>query len=112
MFVFGVVIVYFFLPQTNFVLQMEDKITQKFSVVVCRVSEPACFGAAPAPVIFYPEPALAPGKRKNNVGIFKTDYELSKIRSNTCTSTYRSYFMFTLEKTSNEVKFHVICLNY
>ena len=32
----------------------------------CRVSEPACFGAAPAPGIFYPEPALAPGKRENN----------------------------------------------
>ena len=38
---------------------------------------------------------------------FKTDYELSKIRSNTCTSTCRSYFMFTLEKTSNDIKFHV-----
>ena len=37
----------------------------------------------------------------------KTDYELSKIRSNTCTgtgtSTCRSYFMFTLEKKSNDV---------
>ena len=43
---------------------------------------------------------------------FKTDYELSKIRSNTCTSTCRSYFMFTLEKTSNDVKFHVIFVNY
>ena len=42
----------------------------------------------------------------------KTDYELSKIRSNTCTSTCRSYFMFTLEKTSNDVKFHVIFVNY
>ena len=52
----------------------------------------ACFGAdpAPAPGIFYPEPAPAPGKREHNFGIFKTDYELSKIRSNTCTSTYRS----------------------
>ena len=30
------------------------------------VSEPACFGAAPA--IFYPEPA--PGNREHNVGIF------------------------------------------
>ena len=39
-----------------------------------RVSEPACFGAAPAP-----------GERENNVGIFLTDYELSKIRSKTCT---------------------------
>ena len=26
----------------------------------CRVSEPACFGAAPAPRIFFPEPAPAP----------------------------------------------------
>ena len=33
-----------------------------------RVSEPACFEAAPAP-----------GEREHNVGIFKTDYELSKI---------------------------------
>ena len=64
-----------------------------------RVSEPACFGAAPALGIFYPEPALASGKREQNVGIFKTDYKLSKTRSNTCstvhsTSTYRSLFMF------------------
>ena len=36
----------------------------------CRVSEPACFEAAPAPEIFYPEPAPAPGKREHNVGIF------------------------------------------
>ena len=43
-----------------------------------RVSEPACFGAAPAAGIFYPEPALAsapaPGERENtgyrNFGIF------------------------------------------
>ena len=28
-----------------------------------RVSEPACFGTAPATVIFNPEPAPAPGKR-------------------------------------------------
>ena len=41
-----------------------------------RVTEPACFGAAPAPGIFYPEPAPtpvpapAPGKREQNVGIF------------------------------------------
>ena len=28
-----------------------------------RVSEPACFGAAPAPGFFYLEPAPAPGKR-------------------------------------------------
>ena len=42
----------------------------------------------------------------------KTDYELSKIRYNTCTSTCMSYFMFTLEKTSNDVKFHVLFVNY
>ena len=29
-----------------------------------RVSEPACFGAAPG--IFYPEPAPAPGKKEHN----------------------------------------------
>ena len=28
-----------------------------------RVSEPACFGAAPALGFFYPEPAPAPGKK-------------------------------------------------
>ena len=34
-----------------------------------RVSEPACFGAAPAP---------APGKREHDFGIFlKTDYKVS-----------------------------------
>ena len=53
--------------------------TNIFGYVQGRVSEPACFGAAPAP-----------GERENNVGIFLTDYELSKIRSNTCTSTYSS----------------------
>ena len=45
----------------------------------CRVSEPACFGAALASGNFYPEPA--PGEREHNVGIFLTDYKLSKIRS-------------------------------
>ena len=30
----------------------------------------------------------------------------------TGTSTCRSYFMFTLEKTSNDVKFHSIFVNY
>ena len=39
--------------------------------VFFRVSKPACFGAAPAPGIFYLEPAPAPGKREQNVGIFK-----------------------------------------
>ena len=49
---------------------------------------------------FYPEPAPtpAPGKREHILEFFKTDYELFKIRSNTCTSTCRPYFMFTLEK--------------
>ena len=68
--------------------------------IVGRVSEPACFGAAPG--ILYPEPAPVPDKREHNFGFLKTDNVLSKIRSNTCSSTYRSYFMFTLEKTSNE----------
>ena len=36
-------------------------------VVAGRVSKPACFGAAPAPRIFYPEPA--PDKREHNFGI-------------------------------------------
>ena len=43
---------------------------------------------------------------------FKTDYIVSLIRSNTCPSTCRPYFMFTLEKTSNDVKFHAIFVNY
>ena len=40
--------------------------------VFFRVSKPACFGAAPAPGIFYPEPAPAPapGKREHDFGIF------------------------------------------
>ena len=40
-----------------------------------RVSEPACFGTAPAPGIFNPEPAPAqapaPGKREQKFGFFK-----------------------------------------
>ena len=83
-------------------------------ILLHRVSELSCFRAVPVPGIFYPEPAPAPDKREHNVGIFLTVYELSKIRSNKCTSTVhsnRSYFMFTLKKTSNEVKFHVICVN-
>ena len=56
-----------------------------FEVVSIRVSEPACFGTAPAPGIFNPEPAPAPSKREQKFGFFKTDYELSKIRFNTCT---------------------------
>ena len=39
------------------------------SSVQCRVSEPASFGAAPAPGIFYPAPA--PGKREHDFGIFE-----------------------------------------
>ena len=35
-----------------------------------RVSEPACFGMAQAPAIFYPEPAPAPGKREHNFEFF------------------------------------------
>ena len=78
------------------------------------MSEPACFGAAPAPGIFYSEPALAPapGNREQIFEFLKTDYELSNTRTNTCPSTSRSFFMFTLEKISNNVKFHVIFVNY
>ena len=36
-----------------------------------RVSEPACYGAAPAPGISYPQPAPAPGKREHNFEIFE-----------------------------------------
>ena len=80
------------------------------------------FGTAPAPEIFYPEPAPAPDKENIILEFFKTDKELSKIpvHSNAYTIhmyryqyiTYGSYFMFTLEKTSNEVKFRIICVNY
>ena len=40
--------------------------------VVTRVSEPACFGTAPAPGIFNPESAAAPapGKREQKFGFF------------------------------------------
>ena len=78
----------------------------------CRVLEPACFGAAPAPGIFIRLRLRLQVKKNIILEFYKTDYELSKIRSNTCTSTCRSYFMFTLEKTSNDVKFHVIFVNY
>ena len=40
------------------------------TVLVGRVSEPACLGAAPAPGIFYLEPRLAPDNREHNFGIF------------------------------------------
>ena len=43
---------------------------------------------------------------------YETDYEFSKIRSDTCTSTCRSYFMFTLEKTSNNVNFREFLNKY
>ena len=79
------------------------------------VSEPACFGAAPAPGIFFIWSRLRLLVKENIIlDFFKTDYELSKIRSNTCTSTCRLYFMFALEKKSksNDVKFHVIFVNY
>ena len=36
-----------------------------------RVSEPACFGTASAPEIFYPEPAPAPGEREQCWNFFK-----------------------------------------
>ena len=39
-------------------------ILEKMLGLINRVSEPACFGATPAPGIFYPEPA--PGKREHN----------------------------------------------
>ena len=58
------------------------------------------------------QPAPAPGKREHDLEFLITAYELSKINSNTCTSTCRSYYMFTFEKTSNDVKFHVIFVNY
>ena len=41
-----------------------------YNSFLSRVSEPACFGAAPAQGNFYPEPATAPGKREHNFGIF------------------------------------------
>ena len=50
-------------------------------------------------------------KEKIILEFFKTYNELSKIHSNTFTRTCRSYFMFTVEKTSKYVKFHVIFVN-
>ena len=49
-------------------------------------------------------------KENKSLDFFKTDYKLSKIRFNTCTSTFMSFFMFTLENTLND-KFHVIFVN-
>ena len=43
----------------------------KSDPLISRVSEPACFGAAPAPGIFYPEPAPTPGKKEHDFGIFE-----------------------------------------
>ena len=69
--------------------------------IVGRVSEPASFGAAPAPGIFFIWSRLRVLVKENMILEFlKTDYKVSKIRSNTRPSTCRSYFMFTLEKTS------------
>ena len=44
-------------------------------------------------------------KEKKILEFLKTEYKVSKIRY-TCPSTCRSYFMFTLEKTSNYVPFN------
>ena len=35
-----------------------------------RVSELACFGAAPAPSIFFPEPALAPAPAPEDIAFW------------------------------------------
>ena len=48
----------------------KESLLKEIPVYSHRVSEPDCFGAAPAPGIFYPEPALAPGKREHHFGIF------------------------------------------
>ena len=45
--------------------------TQPLPALSARVSEPACFGAAPAPEIFYLVPAPAPGKREHDFRIFE-----------------------------------------
>ena len=42
-------------------------LNEGFDKVLDRVLEPACFGAAPAPGIFYP---AAPGKKEHNFLIF------------------------------------------
>ena len=55
-------------------------------VLHTRVSEPACFGTAPAPGIFI----RLLVKKNKSLDFFTTDYELSTIRFYTCTSTYRS----------------------
>ena len=44
----------------------------------CSVSEPACFGAAPVPGIFYPEPAPAPGRREHNLEFLKLTTNILK----------------------------------
>ena len=62
-----------------------------------RVSEPACFGAAPAP-----------GKENIILDFFKLATNCLKY----VLTHVRVPYMFTLEKTSNEFKFHVICVNY
>ena len=61
-----------------------------FDIPLSRVSEPASFGAAPAPGIFFFRSRLRLLVKENIILEFlKTDYELSKTRSNTCTSTCR-----------------------
>ena len=90
---------------------MKTKNLLKISMSHTRVLEPACFRAAPG--IFFIRSRLRLLVKDNKILKFcLTDYKLSKIRSNTCTSTSRPYFMFTIEKTSNDVKFHVIFVNY
>ena len=49
------------------IIRIQDSLVD-WILISCRVSQPACFGASPAPGIFYPEPA--PGKREHNFGIF------------------------------------------
>ena len=48
----------------------------------CRVSKPACFGAAPAPRIFFPEPAPAPVDKA-----FFHNFEGLKYVQNNCSNT-------------------------
>ena len=48
----------------------KDAVATNCKDAVTRVSEPACFGTAPAPEIFNPEPAPAPGKREQKFGFF------------------------------------------
>ena len=65
------------------------------------------FWAAPAPGIFYPGPAPAPGKREHNFAKYCLKYVLTHVPVHV-----GHIFMFTLEKTLNDVEFHVIFVNY